>query len=244
MENVFESWIVNRFIAHRGLHDETAPENSILSFQKAIEGEFPIEIDVQSIEDGTPIVFHDKTLNRLTGKDGYVKHIKNIDELKSYTLLNSSQKIPTLKETLEFIKGRVPILIEIKDNNISTNFEKRVYEVIKDYEGDIAVMSFNPFSLRWFYQNAPHIIRGQLSSSLKNEKIGPIKRILLRKIALSKKTANPQFIAYKWDEVPNRYLKKVKDLPLIVWPVQSQGDYMKVVKYCDNIIFENFIPRI
>ncbi len=244
MEDIFESWIVTRFIAHRGLHDKEAPENSLLSFKKAIERDYPIELDIQPIEDGTPVVYHDSTLMRLTGKDGYVKHIKDEKELKTYRLLDTTQTIPTLKETLDFVNGQVPLLIEIKNGNLSTSFEKRVYEILKDYKGEFAIMSFNPFSLRWFLQNAPEIKRGQLSSSLKNEKIGLLKRLFLRRIALSKKTANPDFIAYKWDEVPNRHLKKVKDLPLIVWPVQSQADYMKVVKYCDNIIFENFIPRI
>ena len=66
-------------IAHRGLHSEEVPENSLLSYEKAIEKNFPIEIDVRIIDDGTVIVFHDDTLGRMTDKDGYVSNLKSTD---------------------------------------------------------------------------------------------------------------------------------------------------------------------
>ena len=66
---IFKSWLVERFIAHRGLHDEANPENSLGAFQNAINNDHPIELDVHLISDGTVVVFHDSTLSRLTGKD-------------------------------------------------------------------------------------------------------------------------------------------------------------------------------
>ncbi|MBR4002693.1 MAG: glycerophosphodiester phosphodiesterase, partial [Clostridia bacterium] len=61
---------------------------------------------------------------------------------------------------------------------------------------------------------------------------------------LNKKVSQPHFIAYKYDEIPNKYIKKYKQLPLLAWPVPSQQDYMRVAKHCDNIIFEYFDPKI
>jgi glycerophosphoryl diester phosphodiesterase len=55
--NLFKTWLVERCIAHRGLHDNIAPENSIKAFHNAIDKNLPIEFDIQSISDGTIIVF-------------------------------------------------------------------------------------------------------------------------------------------------------------------------------------------
>ncbi|MBR1540234.1 MAG: hypothetical protein IJ629_03570 [Clostridia bacterium] len=55
-------------IAHRGLWNkkEEIPENSIPAFEKALQGNYPIEIDVHLLVDGTVVVFHDDNLNRMT----------------------------------------------------------------------------------------------------------------------------------------------------------------------------------
>lgn len=244
MKDLFNTWLVNKYIAHRGLHNAKFPENSMSSFNNAKEMGYAIELDVRAIADGTPIVFHDETLKRMTGEDGYVINIENTEKLKSYHLNNTSETIPTFEEVLQTFGGKVPILIEIKDYNFNSSLEKKIYDLITKYKGDYAVMSFNPYSMRWFRRFAPEIIRGQLSSTLKGEKVSFFKRLMLRRASFVKRVADPQFIAYKWDEVPNKFVKKFNDLPLLVWAVNTQADYMKVAQYCDNIIFENFKPRI
>ncbi len=244
MKDLFETWLINKYIAHRGFHSQTAPENSMLSFKLSREQGYGIELDVRLIADGTPIVFHDDTLKRMTGQDGYVINVKDVKELKTFKLNNSEETIPTLEEVLTEFGGNTPILIELKDYNIKSDLEQKVYELISKHKGDYAVMSFNPYSVRWFKRFAPEVVRGILSSSFKNEKISFVKKFMLSKANFIKKIADPQFIAYKWDEVPNRYVKKFKELPLLVWAVNTQSDYMKVAQHCDNIIFENFKPRI
>ena len=73
---IFNSWLVTDYIAHRGLHNKMYPENSIGAFANAIDKGYPIEIDVQMIADGNIIVFHDYSLSRMTSKDGYTKNLK------------------------------------------------------------------------------------------------------------------------------------------------------------------------
>lgn len=242
--DLFNSWLVNKYIAHRGFHDEQSPENSLSSFSKAIEHDFAIELDVHVIEDGTPVVFHDETLKRMTGQDGYIKQVKNIEELKKLKLGNSNETIPTLQETLNLINGKTPIIIEIKDFKVNSYYEKSVYELLKKYNGEYAVMSFNPYTLKWFKENAPEVIRGQLSCFFKGSKLSLIKKYILKRMKLNKKVSEPHFIAYKWDELPNRFVKKYNNIPLLAWAVPNQQSYMKIAKHCDNIIFENFEPRI
>ena len=65
-----------------------------------------------------------------------------------------------------------------------------------------------------------------------------------KKMHFNKKTSEPHFISYEATTLPNRYVKKYKNLPLIAWTVRSKQEYLNVVKHCDNIIFENFDPEI
>lgn len=242
--DIFKTWLVTQPIAHRGFHDDTHPENSLSAFQNAIDHGYAIELDVRPIADGTPVVFHDDKLSRMTNADGYVSKIKDVNELKKLTLLNSKETIPTMREMLEFVDGKAPLLIEIKNENINSTFEKEVYEELKNYKGKYAIQSFNPYTLKWFKLNAPDIPRGQLASLFKDEKMDFFRKFVLKRMMLNKSVSEPDFLAYKYDDLPNRFVNKYKNLPLLVWAVPSQQEYKKVMPHCDNIIFENFEPKI
>ena len=241
--NIFNSWLVEQPIAHRGLHDKTTPENSLASFAKAIQEGYAIELDVRKIADGTLIVFHDESLSRLTDNDGYIKFLNKTD-LDLLTLKGSQEKIPTFKEVLDFIAGRAPILIEIKNEGKVGDLEKSIIEELKEYQGDYAIQSFNPYVLEYFYKHAPHILRGQLAGFFKGEKLSFFKKYALKRMVLNNKVSHPDFISYEARRLPNRFIRKYKKLPLIAWTVKSESEYLKVVKYCDNIIFEGFEPTI
>ncbi len=243
MENIFNSWIVQTPIAHRGLHDKTAPENSLPAFAKAVELGYAIELDVHLLADDTVVVFHDESLARMTGNDGYIKYL-NKEDLKMLHLSGSKECIPTLTEVLELVSGKVPILIEIKNPNKVGKLEQAVIDILKNYKGEFAVMSFNPYSVGYFKKHAPNIWRGQLSGSFKGQKMPFFQKYVLRHMLLNKKVSEPDFIAYEYTALPNPTVKKYKKLPLIVCAVPNQTEYMKIVKYCDNVIFEGFEPKI
>lgn len=243
MKEIFNTWLVEQPIAHRGLHDRTHPENSLSAFEKAVIAGYPIELDVQMIADGTVVVFHDESLSRLTDNDGYIRFL-NKSDLDLLTLSGSKEKIPTLEEALAFINGRVPVLIEIKNQGKVGEFEKKIIETLSKYTGEVAVMSFNPFVLQYFYKHAPHILRGQLAGFLTNQKMPFLKRYAMKKMVGNKKISRPDFIAYEAKHLPNRFVRKYKNLPLLAWTIRSQSDYLKVVKYCDNVVFEDFEPVI
>ena len=63
-------------------------------------------------------------------------------------------------------------------------------------------------------------------------------------MVLAKKVAGADFIMYEAKTLPNRFVRKFKKLPLLAWTVRSQEEYLNVVKYCDNVIFEGFEPKI
>lgn len=241
--DLFKTWLVEQYIAHRGFHNNTFPENTIGAFENAIKEGYAIELDVQQISDGTIVVFHDTTLKRLVGKDGYLKSLKK-EDLKDCLISGTNWAIPTLEEVLNVVNGRTPILVEIKNTAKVGEIESAVWEILKKYTGDYAIQAFNPYTLAWFKNNAPSVIRGQLSSSFKNEKLSLFKKIVLKRMAFNKNVSEPHFISYEASSLPNRFVDKFSELPVLAWTVQSQEQYLKVVSHCDNIIFEGFEPKL
>lgn len=250
--NIFDSWLVNQHIAHRGFFNYTdAPENSLKAFQRAIDKNFAIELDVHLLSDGTVAVFHDSELSRVTGKDGYIENLTAKD-LKNCFLQGSNQTIPTLKEVFDLVKGKVPIMIEIKSTSSAVGkLEEALLNVMKEYKGDVAVQSFNPFSIEWFSKNAPQYWRGILSSYFAKDTPGRPKsalvRGLLKRLTFFKR-AKPHFINYDLRHLPNRYVNKIikkhSDIPLLGWVVYNQEQYLTAVQLVDNVVFQDFEPKI
>ena len=241
--NIYESWIVKSPIAHRGLHSEKVPENSISAFKQAVKNKLPIELDVIALADGTPVVFHDEKLARMTGCDGFISSL-NISDIEGLKLQGTKEKIPTLAEALEVIDGKVPVLIEIKNTGKVGPLEKAVWKELIKYDGEYAIQSFNPFSLEWFKNNAPKVKRGQLAGFFKNSTtLTGIKRYALKRMIFNKRVSEPNFIVYDGSDIPNKYLKKYYGVvPVLAYTIRTEGEEIRLKGFCDNIIFENYTP--
>lgn len=241
-----EPFIIKNFIAHKGLFDHLTPENSLAAFQKAVDNNYIIECDVRIIADGTVVVFHDEQLSRMTGRDGYVKNLTK-ESLSEYKLLDADECIPTLEQVLELVDGKVGVLIDLKETQIRVGqLEKAVCKIIRHYKGDVAIQSFNPLSLEWFAKYSPNVLRGQISSYFKGNEykgISALRKFMLKRLKFNKRS-KPNFISYDINDLPNRFVKKYKDIPLIGWTVTSQEQYRKSFNDVDNIIFEGFTPKV
>ncbi len=237
------SWVINNPIAHRGLHNFEFPENSLPAFENAAAHGFAIELDVRLTDDQTIVVFHDEKLSRMTDRDGYVSNLKlsDLDELK---LGKTSYSIPTFEKVLETVNERVPLLIEIKKAEKSFALEEKLIDILKGYNGEYAVESFDPFSLEFCYKNAPRIMRGQLASYFHHNDIDASHRdkMRLKKLKFND-ISHPDFIAYKITNLPNKYVRNT-GLPVIGWTVKSALQAQKIADICDNYIFEGFIPEV
>jgi glycerophosphoryl diester phosphodiesterase len=153
-------------IAHRALHDRSAgrPENSPAAIRAAVEAGYAIEIDVQGTRDGQAVVFHDEWMERLTEATGFVKDY-TAAELGRIALRHGTDTIPTLPQVLAIVAGRVPLLIEIKDQTdrmaeTDGRLEAAVARDLQGYSGRVAVMSFNPHAVANMARLAPDIPRG------------------------------------------------------------------------------------
>ena len=132
-------------IGHRGAKGHVA-ENTVASIKKAIElGADGIEIDVFRCLSGEIVVFHDKTLDKLTNGSGYIEE-KSLSELKELKVLGSKHSIPTLEEVIKSIGKGVILNIELKGPNTSEGSLEMANKYIKLGEinsSDILFSSFN-----------------------------------------------------------------------------------------------------
>jgi glycerophosphoryl diester phosphodiesterase len=150
-------------IAHRALHDLSRgrPENGPSAIEAACKAGYGIEIDLQLSSDGVAMVFHDYDLGRLTEKKGAVRQL-SAEALGQVRLKGGTDTIPTLEQVLEQVAGRVPLLIEIKDQDgaMGANvgaLEAAAARALSGYKGLVAVMSFNPHSMIAMAGLAPDI---------------------------------------------------------------------------------------
>ena len=120
--------------AHRGLHGDGIPENSLAAFARACEEGYGIELDVHLARDGRVVVFHDDTLVRMTGRDGKISDY-TADELANITLADTTEKIPTFSEVLALVNGRVPLLVELKGESTDVSLCEKVAALLRDYQG-------------------------------------------------------------------------------------------------------------
>lgn len=242
MENIFDSWLVKQPIAHRGLHNDVTPENSLAAFEKAMQCGYAIEMAVQMTKDGELVVFHDDLLDRMTDATGDIRE-KNFNEIFELTLRNSEEKIPLFNEFLRHINGKVPLLIEVKDHKHIGIAEEKIKDALENYHGQFAVQSFNPFIVKWFKKNTD-FTTGQLSSFFEGVPLAKWKKILLKNLTFLHYT-KADFVSYECHAGTTfNKVKKLKNkLPILFWTVESQEDADKFKDFCDNIIFEGFLPE-
>lgn len=236
------AWIGSRPIAHRGLHDAVRPENSIAAFEAAAGAGYPIELDVHRTRDGGVVVFHDDTLARMTGAAGRVTDVE-VDELVRLRLHDSDQRVPTLEQALEAVDGRVPVVIELKNDGKAGPLEQLVLRAIRGYGGEVAVQSFNPFSMAWFRDTAPELTRGLLASDFEDTTLPRYQKFLLRRLLLAPLSL-PHYIGYALDGLPYwpADLARRLGITLVAWTIRTPAQMQRASSVADNFIFEGVRP--
>ena len=243
---------INGPIAHRTLHDVKSgiPENSWEGLEKAISRGYAIEIDLQLSRDGIPVVFHDYKLNRVTDEIGFISD-RRAAELEKIVLKGGRKGIPRFDAFMSYIAGRVPVLIELKDQDGTLGdtpsvFESAVCKILDKYTGPVAVMSFNPFMIERCAKLSPNIPRGLITEVFKQDEWPNISKLRCDKLTKISDyfTAGATFISHdhmdlKSDEVDR--LKKA-GATILCWTVRSQNEDNEARKIADSVTFENYLP--
>ncbi len=232
--------------AHRGLHGDGVPENSMAAFRAALAGGYGAELDVHLLADGGLAVIHDSLLARTTGLPGRVEELNRADLGRCF-LGGSRETIPEFSQVLALFQGRAPLIIELKsagDNPAALT--QAVCQALEGYPGPFCLESFDPRCLRWLRENRPELIRGQLAEDfLKTGGLPGALCFLLTHDLLNFWTV-PDFIAYNFDhrrDTPcNSLCRRLWGAQLVAWTLRSPADYDTAKKEGWLPIFEGFRP--
>jgi glycerophosphoryl diester phosphodiesterase len=233
--------------AHRGLHDARLPENSTGAFEAACRAGYGIELDVRLSRDGVAMVFHDDTLKRMCGIDRRVDEL-TAEELSRIPLAGSSYTIPTFADVLALVRGRVPLLVEIKGLFDAARVCEVAAPLLDDYRGPYCIESFSPFAVRWFCRHRPLVVRGQLTEHYfanRGKKKTPA--MLAMQLLLTNFLTKPDFIAFNLRDrkyLPFRIATRLYSAKAFAYTVKSVSDEEKCCGYFDALIFEGYLPAV
>ena len=226
MKNFNELWLFTKPIAHRGLAELNGYlENTLPAFINSADKGYPIETDLRLCADGEIVCFHDDNLNRLANID------KKIIDLTSRQLeeivLEKEQKICFFKQMLQTVNGKVPLLIELKDGQDKILVDKTL-ELLKNYSGEYAFISFDPRLLYRLKKLAPSALRGQLIvGNKRHPKLDKAKWDIINL------RAKPHFIDHCIDNLVYPYKHT------ICWTVRKSEQLEKAKRLNVNITFED-----
>ena len=241
-------------LAHRGLHaaSQGCIENSASAFAAAVFAGYGIELDVQRSADDVAVVFHDDDLDRLTDATGAFRDW-TAAELGRTRLRGSTDTIPTLKEVLALVAGRVPLLVEIKENwntmkDTDGILERSVAAALIGYAGPVAVMAFNPHCIAHMARLAPDVPRGLTTEAYDPVLNAPIPAEVcdrLREIPDYDRTGS-SFISHQISDLgrPRVADLKAKGAAILCWTVRSVEDEAKARQIADNVTFEGYAPAL
>ncbi len=241
-------WLTARPIAHRGFHDKAQGrvENSLAAAEAAIARNYAIECDVQLSKDGEAIVFHDFTLDRLTEAHGDLCAM-TAAELRTLPYKDGGGKLPILEDLLATIGGRRPLIIEIKSRfDSDRRLAARTAAILAQYDGPVAVKSFDPDVLRELRGTALAAPLGLIAeASYEHEEwahLSAATKAALTGLSFYSEI-RPDFLSWSANDLPHAVPRLCRDgigMPVMTWTLRSHEAQKRVVPFVDQIIFEGY----
>jgi glycerophosphoryl diester phosphodiesterase len=244
---------LKRPLAHRGLHDAAAGriENSMSAFESAVAAGYGVELDVQLSADGVAMVFHDAMLDRLTDARGPVR-ARAAKSLAAISLAGTEDRIPTLAAVLARIGGRVPCLVELKDQSgdlgpSDGELEAAVARDLAAHGGRVAVMSFSPGMVGRLAALAPAVPRGPTTDAFAPEawpRVPEARLAELRRIDVD--AVGAAFVSHDRRDLdaPRIAELRARGLPILAWTVRSPAEAAAARPLASAITFEQYLPEI
>ena len=234
------------YYAHRGLHSQGVPENSMAAFRAAKDHGYGIELDVHLLKDGNLAVIHDHSLKRTAGIDIQIEDLTAAD-LEKYSLEGTDEKIPLFSEVLELYKGEAPLIVELKATAKNhAALCKATCDMLANYDGAYCVESFDPRCVAWLRKNRKEVIRGQLTEDFfrSNSRLPGVVKFLMKYHFFNVAT-RPDFIAYRFADrknISNYLCRKLWSIQGVTWTIRSKEEFDTAVAEDWIPIFENFEP--
>ncbi len=232
--------------AHRGLHGQGRPENSMAAFRAALEQGYGVELDLHLLQDGELAVIHDHPLARTTGAPGTVEQLCAGD-LCRYRLEGTGETIPTFHQVLSLFDGKAPLIVELKTagSNYGALADAAMAQ-LKDYKGAYCIESFDPRCIWYLRRHYPKVVRGQLTENFIK---GKGKLPFVMKFCLTHQLFNfllyPDFVAYRFADRKNAgnfLVRKLWRTQGVAWTLKTPGDHALAVREGWLPIFEGYEP--
>ncbi len=193
-------------------------------------------------------MFHDYDMTRLTGQSGPIRQITAADASALSLLHSGGEGIPSLQEVLDLVDGKVPLLIEFKDQDGAMGtgigpLEQDAIRALQGYDGTLALMSFNPNSVAELARLAPEVPRGIVTSSYDPSNwLLPAKTCDHLRDIPDFDRVGASFISH---EVHDHGRARVADLkaqgvPILCWTVRSPEQEAEARRVADNVTFEGY----
>ena len=242
------TWLTARPIAHRGWHGPGRPENSLAAAEAAAQAGFAVECDVGLSADGEAMVFHDATLERMTGASGPLR-ARDAAALGALKLGGSDEPIPTLAALLALLAGRVPLVCEIKSAfDGDFRLAARAAEVAQAYAGPLAFKSFDPEIVAHLRQaGCPRPLGIVAEASYDDPYFAALTPAQKRECAAFTHIARtrPDFLSWSVDDLPHAApsLTRFAGRPVMAWTVRRPDQWALARAYADQAVFEGE-PRL
>jgi len=235
--NVNLDWMLEKPIAHRGLHDKSRNihENTLSAAQAAIDGGYNIELDLQPSMEMTPMVFHDHELDRLTGETGFTRE-RTASALQGISIHGTRDTIPSFETFLKLASGKTGLVVELKGKEgLDDGFAKRVADLLQKYDGNACMMSFDHHLLRDARNCAPQMALGLTAQG------GDSEYETHKAIA---EECDVDFLSYHVKELDTRFVHDFRETgrPVISWTVRDREMMAYSNKFANQITFEGFTP--
>ena len=238
------NWLVARPIAHRGWHGPGRPENSLAAARAAVEADYAIECDVQLSADGEAVVFHDETLERLTGAAGRIGE-RPAAALAGLRLLATAEPIPTLAELLSLVAGRVPLVCEIKSGfDGDFRLAERAADLAQTYSGPLAFKSFDPEIVAHLRaKGLPRPLGIVAEASYDDPYFSAMTAARKREASafLHIDRTRPDFLSWHVGDLPHATPALFRALgrkPVMAWTVRQPAQWALVRAFADQAVFE------
>ena len=233
--------------AHRGLHGSGVPENSLAAFRLAVENGYGMELDIHLLADGNLAVIHDASLKRTAGADVMIEDLTT-EQLTEFHLEGTDQTIPTFRQVLDLVDGKVPLIVELKpENGNHAELTEKACDMLSTYPGLFCLESFDPRCIRWLKINRPELVRGQLAHNSLREAPGKVPYVL--RFVMTNLLSNfwnvPDFVAYRFcdrNRLSVRIARKFWKIQGVTWTLKTQEDFDCAVQEDWIPIFEGFMP--
>lgn len=250
-------WYISKRVIHQGKIDGTVNPHTVEAFKACIEKNYPIELDILFLKDGTPIVYRDEQVDggRMLADYTY----RELLEMENAGTLSIEGKafgeICTFEELLERVNGEVPLMIELKSMEYnSENMEKiglqsrAIVRMLSKYNGEYVITSSNPYILREVKNERPEIICGMIIPNFGGLKDVKEEQLKLRKNNAFLQIVKPDFVSCDISIIPDKDVDKLQKsrlyysdndkMPVIAWTIRDASQEQIARVYCDNYIIE------